>query len=73
VLVTIDPADEEAFHDLVALCRVPARKLGTTGGGELVIHLRAQTWRWPVAGLFETWDGALGALMGTVAEPLAAH
>ena len=73
VLVTIDPADEEAFHDLVSLCRVPVRKLGTTGGTELVIHLRTQTWRWPVAGLFETWDGALGALMGTVAEPLAAH
>jgi phosphoribosylformylglycinamidine synthase len=73
VLVTIDPADEEAFHDLVSLCRVPVRKLGTTGGDELVIHLRTQTWRWPVAGLFETWDGALGALMGTVAEPLAAH
>jgi phosphoribosylformylglycinamidine synthase subunit PurL len=73
VLVTIDPADEEAFHDLVSLCRVPARKLGTTGGTELVIHLRTQTWRWPVTGLFESWDGALGALMGTVAEPLAAH
>lgn len=73
IIVSVDPADEEAFRDLVSLCRVPARKLGTTGGEDLVIRLRRQEFRWPVAALFEVWDSSLGSLMGTVAEPLAAH
>ncbi|MFZ4484068.1 MAG: phosphoribosylformylglycinamidine synthase subunit PurL [Chthoniobacterales bacterium] len=73
VLVTVGPDDEKAFHDLVSLCRLPARKLGTTSGTELSIQLRAQTWSWPVDRLFHAWDSSLAALMETVAEPLAAH
>ncbi len=73
ILVTVDPALEQAFHDLFSLCRLPARKIGTTGGDELVVFLRSKVFRWPVAGLHRAWDSALPELMESVAEPLAAH
>ncbi len=73
IIVSVDPADEESLRDLVSLCGIPAHKLGTTGGDELVVHLRSKTFRWPVGELYRAWDSSLGDLMGAVAEPLAAH
>jgi phosphoribosylformylglycinamidine synthase subunit PurL len=73
ILVSVAPADEESLKELFSLCRIPARKIGVTGGGELAIDLRAKSYRWPVAELFRHWDNSLETLLGTVAEPLAAH
>jgi phosphoribosylformylglycinamidine synthase subunit PurL len=73
IIVSINPSDEEALKELFSLCRVPARKIGLTGGDELALNLRSKSYRWPVADLFRHWDTSLGTLLGTVAEPLAAH
>ncbi|MBE2179176.1 MAG: phosphoribosylformylglycinamidine synthase subunit PurL [Chthoniobacterales bacterium] len=73
IIASTDPADDEALADLFSFCRIPAHKIGATGGEELVIGLRSKVYRWPVAGLFHHWDTSLDHILGTVAEPLAAH
>ena len=52
---------------------VPAHRVGTTGGSNLAIRVRAADYRWPLERLHSAWDKSLGDLMDTVAEPLAAH
>ena len=73
IIVSVDPSDDEALHELATLCGIPIRKLGTTGGEDLVIRMRSAEYRWPLKSLHSAWDASLGDLMGAVAEPLAAH
>lgn len=68
ILVSVNPADEERLQELTTLCRVPAYKLGTTGGDQLVIRIRTSSFVWPLQELSESWNTSLGALMGGVAE-----
>ncbi len=73
ILISADPADRVQIERIFSSHGVPARRLGTTGGGALVIRVRGNAFRWPLGGLHRAWDGSLGDLMDTVAEPLAAH
>ena len=73
ILVSLNPADEESLKELLALARIPGRRLGTTGGSALVIHHGENTYRWELDELYQAWDRTLGDLMHAVEEPLAAH
>ena len=73
ILVSVAPEHEAALEKLFTSRNLPVRQIGKTGGDSLAIQVRANTFRWPVADLHRRWDSSLGDLMGTVAEPLAAH
>ena len=73
IIVSVDGSYESALAALCAERGVPAKRLGTTGGEDLVIGLRGREYRWPAGMLFRVWDSSLGELMDAVAEPLAAH
>jgi len=73
IIVSVDGSYESALAALCAERGVPAKRLGTTGGKDLVIGLRGREYRWPAGMLFRVWDSSLGELMDAVAEPLAAH
>jgi phosphoribosylformylglycinamidine synthase II len=73
ILVSVAPEHEAALEKLFTSRNLPIRKIGKTGGDSLAIQVRANTFRWSVQDLFRPWDSSLGDLMGTVAEPLAAH
>jgi phosphoribosylformylglycinamidine synthase len=73
ILISINPADEESLKELLALARIPGRRLGTTGGSALVIHHGPNTFQWKLDELYQAWDRSLGDLMQSVEEPLAAH
>jgi phosphoribosylformylglycinamidine synthase len=73
ILISVAPEHEAALEKLFTSRNLPVRQIGKTGGDSLAIQVRANTFRWPVADLHRRWDSSLGDLMGTVAEPLAAH
>jgi phosphoribosylformylglycinamidine synthase II len=73
ILVSVAPEYEAALEKLFNSRNIPARKIGKTGGDSLAIKIRANGYHWPVSDLHRRWDTSLGDLMGTVAEPLAAH
>ncbi|MEJ0000552.1 MAG: phosphoribosylformylglycinamidine synthase subunit PurL [Verrucomicrobiota bacterium] len=65
-LVTTRPENAAAVAALFELRGVPARRIGTVGGRELVLQLAGATpreWKWDVAALYATWDGALDAYL----------
>jgi hypothetical protein len=45
---------------------VPARQIGTVGGSDLAVRvsgLASREFKWPVAALYRTWDGALDSYL----------
>jgi phosphoribosylformylglycinamidine synthase len=61
VLVTVDPADVEAFAARAKAAGVPVEGLGTTGGAALDI---ADVGALDLAQLREAWEGTLPAIFG---------
>ena len=61
VLVTVDPADLARFLERAAAARVPARRIGTTGGASLDLGDIAPL---PLAELRSAVEGTLPALFG---------
>jgi phosphoribosylformylglycinamidine synthase len=73
ILISSAPDHRAALEKHFADRGIPARRVGRTGGSELVIRVRGTNYRWPLERLHDAWDKSLGDLMDTVAEPLAAH
>ena len=73
ILISSAPDHRAALEKHFADRGIPARRVGRTGGSELVIRVRGTNYRWPLERLHGAWDKSLGDLMDTVAEPLAAH
>ena len=51
---------------VLALCEwraVPARRIGTVGGAELIISVAGEQFVWPVAALREAWYGSIARAM----------
>jgi phosphoribosylformylglycinamidine synthase subunit PurL len=61
VLVTVDPADVEAFAAQAKAAGVPVERLGTSGGAALDI---ADVGALDLAQLREAWEGTLPAIFG---------
>lgn len=64
VIVTTSHANAAALLALAQWRGIDARRLGTVGGHELVIHTDHARHAWSVAELHEAWSGTLPALMG---------
>ncbi len=64
--VVVSVRESEADHVLTQLAEsgVPARRLGSVGGGKLVIACAANVHAWPVEVLRDTWHGSIGKIMG---------
>jgi len=65
-LVTTRPENASALVALLELRGVPARRIGTVGGPDLVVHIGGATPReltWEVAALHQAWDGALDSYL----------
>ena len=73
ILVSLVPSNGETLRQICSVAGVPAQKIGTTGGENLTIRLRGKNFHWPIREISTAWDQSLGAIMETVAEPLAAH
>ncbi len=73
ILISSGREHRAALEEHFANRGVAARRVGTTGGSNLAIRVRAADYRWPLRRLHSAWDKSLGDLMDTVAEPLAAH
>jgi len=73
ILISSGREHRAALEEHFADRGVAARRVGTTGGSNLAIRVRAADYRWPLWRLHSAWDKSLGDLMDTVAEPLAAH
>jgi phosphoribosylformylglycinamidine synthase II len=61
VVVTVDPSDEAEFLGLVAEHRVPAARLGETGGPRALVEGLIDI---PVDQLVAAWEGAIPRLLG---------
>jgi phosphoribosylformylglycinamidine synthase len=59
IVISVAP---EKLDDALALLRehdVPFQQLGKVGGDELQIRIDEQTFRWPVADIYEDWWNAI--------------
>lgn len=66
-LVTTRPENASALAALLELRGVPARRIGTVGGKELVVQVGGSTpreFKWDVAALHKAWDKALDEYLG---------
>lgn len=63
-LVATRPANLDRLLAMAEEAGVPARELGTVGGPDLVIRSGGETWRAPVADLYEVWSTALPKALG---------
>jgi phosphoribosylformylglycinamidine synthase len=65
-LITTRPENASALVSLLELRGVPARRIGTVGGPDLVVKIGGTAPRefiWPVSALHATWDGALDSYL----------
>jgi phosphoribosylformylglycinamidine synthase II len=65
-LVTTRPENASALAALLELRGVPARRIGTVGGHDLIVRTggtAAREFTWDVASLHRTWDGALDSCL----------
>jgi phosphoribosylformylglycinamidine synthase II len=58
-LVTSRPEHAAEVVALFDAQGVPARRIGAVIGRDLVLRAAAREWKWDVAALYETWNGAL--------------
>ncbi|MCE0523399.1 MAG: phosphoribosylformylglycinamidine synthase subunit PurL [Methylacidiphilales bacterium] len=65
-LLTTRPENASALVALIELRGVPARRIGTVGGRDLVVQMGGpapREWKWDVSALHEAWDGALDSYL----------
>ena len=65
-IITTRPENASALVALLDLRGVPARRIGTVGGHDLVVQIGGSTpseFSWEVATLHQVWDGALDSLV----------
>ena len=66
-ILTTRPENAEALVAQLEREGVPARRIGTVGGSELVVEVGGaapRAWKWKVADLHKVWDGALDSYLG---------
>lgn len=63
VLLSVAESDADAALDLLEKQGVPARKIGMTGGSELVIQDAGTRLAWPVADLLGAWRDSIKLVM----------
>jgi phosphoribosylformylglycinamidine synthase len=66
-ILTTRPENATALVALLEIHGVPARRIGTVGGSDLVVQVGGsppREWKWNAAALHHAWDGALDAYLG---------
>ena len=65
IVVSVAPGNAAAVLSLLSWRGVPARRLGTVGGVELVIGVDATRFAWAVADLYHAWHDSISECMAT--------
>jgi phosphoribosylformylglycinamidine synthase len=66
-ILTTRPENAAALVALMESHGVPARRIGTVGGSELIVQVGGsppREWKWNAAALHHAWDSALGSYLG---------
>jgi phosphoribosylformylglycinamidine synthase len=66
-ILTTRSENAAAVIALLEIHGVPARRIGTVGGSDLVVQVSGsppREWKWNAAALHHAWDGALDAYLG---------
>jgi phosphoribosylformylglycinamidine synthase len=59
IVISVAPEDVEKTMSILREDGVPFRLLGKVGGNDLRIRLSDETFRWPVADLYDDWFNAI--------------
>jgi phosphoribosylformylglycinamidine synthase len=59
IIISVAEADAERAISILRECGVPFQKLGKVGAAELRIQVNGETFRWPVADLYDDWWNAI--------------
>jgi phosphoribosylformylglycinamidine synthase subunit PurL len=59
IVVSVAPADLEKTMTILHAGDVPFQQLGKVGGDELCIGVNGETFRWPIADLYDDWFNAI--------------
>jgi phosphoribosylformylglycinamidine synthase len=66
-ILTTRPENATALVALLEMRGVPARRIGTVGGSDLVVQVGGsppREWKWNAAALHHAWDSALDTYLG---------
>jgi phosphoribosylformylglycinamidine synthase II len=59
IVISVDSKDAEKTTSILSESGVPFQQLGKVGGNELCIHVNEETFRWPIADLYDGWFNAI--------------
>jgi phosphoribosylformylglycinamidine synthase len=59
IIISVSSKDAERTISILRDSDVPFQQLGKVGGGELRIRVNDETFRWPIADLYDDWWNAI--------------
>jgi len=59
IVISVDSKDAEKTTSILSESGVPFQQLGKVGGNELCIRVNEETFRWPIADLYDGWFNAI--------------
>jgi phosphoribosylformylglycinamidine synthase len=59
IIISVDPKDVKKTVSILREANVPFEQLGKVGGDHLRIRVNDETFRWPIADLYDDWFNAI--------------